>query len=219
MTYLIVTDKLIENLESVDLDLEYQKITKDNLNLNNENSLFEDNLYKFVYDSFFTYKNLNDYDYDFSLKYIFQIKKSNLQKFQDIENLTIVHNASKVKEKFPWDLSNIIFNKNKNLDLELLFYFSDNESNFRSFFYFFTKEIFRLKLLINGNTDQISEILNEKKDYKYEKADNLLKKLNENKLNEAINLVYKLEEKMLKSAYNKENSKRFIIAIKQKLQV
>ena len=219
MTYLIVTDTLIENLESVDLDLEYQKITKDNLNLNQENLLFEDKLYKFVYDSYFTYKYLQDYEYDFSLRYIFQIKKSNLQKFQDIEDLTVVHNTSRENEKFPWDLSNIIFNKNKNLDLELLVYFSDNESNFRSFFYFFTKEIFRLKLLINGNTNKISEILNEKKDYKYEKADNLLKKLNENKLDEAINLVYKLEEKMLKSAYNKENSKRFIIAIKQKLQV
>ena len=219
MTYLIVTDTLIDNLDNLDLDLQYQKISKANLNLNEQSSLFEDNFYKFINDAYFTYKNLQDYEYNFSLKYIFQIKKSNLQKFQDIKNLTIVHNTFKSKEKFPWDLSNIIFSKNKNLDSELLLYFSDKESNFRGFFNFFTKEIFRLKLLINTNTEDLSVILNEKKDYKYEKAESLLKKLDENNIDEAIKLVYKLEEKMLKSVYNQENSKRFIIAVKQKLQV
>ena len=218
MTYLIVTDALIDNLESLDLDLQYQKVSKDNLKLNKQSLLFEDNFYKFINDGYFTYKNLQDYEYDFSLKYIFQVKKSNLQKFQDIDNLIVVHNTSEAKEKFPWDLSNIIFNKSKNLDLELLIYFSDKESNFRSFFNFFTKEIFRLKLLINANTDDISEILNEKKDYKYEKANNLLRKLNETKIDDVINLIYKLEDKMLKSTHNQENSKRFIIAVKQKLQ-
>ena len=219
MTYLIVTDTLIDNLDNLDLDLQYQKISKANLNLNEQSSLFEDNFYKFINDAYFTYKNLQDHEYNFSLKYIFQIKKSNLQKFQDIKNLTIVHNTFKSKEKFPWDLSNIIFSKNKNLDSELLLYFSDKESNFRGFFNFFTKEIFRLKLLINTNKDDVYVILNEKQDYKYEKAENLLKKLDENNIDEAIKLVYKLEEKMLKSVYNQENSKRFIIAIKQKLQV
>tara|TARA_B000000475_G_scaffold261443_1_gene246095 strand:- start:96 stop:755 length:660 start_codon:yes stop_codon:yes gene_type:complete len=219
MTYLIVTDSLIDNLESLDLDLQYKKISKDNLNLNEQSTLFEDHIYRFVYDSYFTYKNLQDNQYNFSLRYIFQIKKSNLQKFQNIENLTVLHNTFKVKEKYPWDLSNIIFNKNKNLDSDLLFYFSNKENNFRSFFNFFSKEIFRLKLLLNSNADEVSKILNEKKDYKYEKADGLLKKLSANNLDEAINLVYKLEEKMLKASYNQENSKRFIIAVKQKLQV
>ena len=219
MTYLIVTDSLIDNLENLNLDLQYKKISKDSLNLNEQSSLFEDPIYKFVYDGFFTYKNLQDNQYNFSLRYIFQIKKSNLQKFQNIENLTVVHNSYIVKEKYPWDLSNIIFNKNKNLDSDLLFYFSNKENNFRSFFNFFTKEVFRLKLLLNSNADEVSKILNEKKDYKYEKADGLLKKLSANNLDEAINLVYKLEEKMLKASYNQENSKRFIIAVKQKLQV
>ena len=219
MTYLIVTDSLIDNLENLNLDLQYKKISKDSLNLNEQSSLFEDPIYKFVYDGFFTYKNLQDNQYNFSLRYIFQIKKSNLQKFQNIENLTVVHNSYIVKEKYPWDLSNIIFNKNKNLDSDLLFYFSNKENNFRSFFNFFTKEVFRLKLLLNVNADEVSKILNEKKDYKYEKADGLLKKLSANNLDEAINLVYKLEEKMLKASYNQENSKRFIIAVKQKLQV
>ena len=219
MTYLIVTDSLIDNLENLNLDLQYKKISKDSLNLNEQSSLFEDPIYKFVYDGFFTYKNLQDNQYNFSLRYIFQIKKSNLQKFQNIENLTVVHNSYIVKEKYHWDLSNIIFNKNKNLDSDLLFYFSNKENNFRSFFNFFTKEVFRLKLLLNVNADEVYKILNEKKDYKYEKADGLLKKLSANNLDEAINLVYKLEEKMLKASYNQENSKRFIIAVKQKLQV
>ena len=177
MTYLIVTDTLIDSLDNFDLDIQYQKIFKDNLNLSEQSSLFQDESHKFVSDSYFTFKNLQDLQYNFSSKYIFQIKKSNLQKFQDIDGLTILHNTSKVKEKFPWDLSNIIFNKNKNLDIDLVHYFSEKESNFRSFFNFFSKEIFRLKLLINTNADELSEILKEKKDYKYEKAINLLQKL------------------------------------------
>lgn len=219
MTYLIVTDTLLDNLENLDLDLQYQKIAKDKVNLNEQSSLFKDDLYKFVNDAYFTYKNLQDSKYNFSSKYIFQIKKSNLQKFQDIDELTVIHNSFKEKEKFPWDVSNIIFNKNKNLDIELLHYFSDKESNFRSFFNFFSKEIFRLELLVNNNPDAVALILNEKKDYKYEKAENLLKKLDKTNLDTAINLIYKLEEKMIKSSYNQENSKRFIIAVKQKLQV
>jgi hypothetical protein len=219
MTYLIVTDVLIDNLESLNLDIQYQKVSKENINFNNQSLLFEDKLYKFVNDSYFTYKNLQDHEYDFSLKYIFQIKKSNLQKFQDIDDLIVIHNTSKKKEIFPWDLSNIIFYKNKNLDVELLNYFSDKETNFRNFFNFFSKEIFRLKLLVNTNSEAVSEVLNEKKDYKYEKAENLLKKLNKTNLDDAIKLIYKLEEKMINSSYNQENAKRFIIAVKQKLQV
>ena len=73
--------------------------------------------------------------------------------------------------------------------------------------------------MINDDTNNTSVVLNEKKDYKYEKAEILLKKLDENNIDEAIKLVYKLEEKMLKSVYNQENSKRFIIAVKQKLQI
>ena len=182
MTYLIVTDSLIDNLESLDLDLQYKKISEDNLNLNEQSTLFEDHIYRFVYDSYFTYKNLQDNQYNFSLRYIFQIKKSNLQKFQNIENLTVLHNTFKVKEKYPWDLSNIIFNKNKNLDPDLLFYFSNKENNFRSFFNFFSKEIFRLKLLLNSNSEEVSKILNEKKYYKNEKADGLLKKISANNI-------------------------------------
>ncbi len=219
MTYLIVTDTLIDNLESLDLDLQYQKISKDELNLNEQSALFNDDFYKFVNDAYFTYKNLQDSKYNFSSKYIFQIKKSNLQKFQDIDELIVIHNTFKKKDKFPWDLSNIIFSKNKNLDLELLNYFSHKETNFRNFFSFFSKEIFRLKLLVNTNPDDVSEILNEKKDYKYEKADNILKKLDNTNLDFAIKLIYKLEEKMINYSYSQENSKRFIIAVKQKLQV
>jgi len=93
MTYLIVTDTLIDNLESLDLDLQYQKISKDELNLNEQSALFNDDFYKFVNDAYFTYKNLQDSKYNFSSKYIFQIKKSNLQKFQDIDELIVIHNT------------------------------------------------------------------------------------------------------------------------------
>ena len=56
-----------EHLESLDLDLQYQKVSKDNLNLNKQSSLFEDSSYKFINDAYFTYKNLQDHEYDFSL--------------------------------------------------------------------------------------------------------------------------------------------------------
>lgn len=100
MTYLIVTESLIDNLESLDLDIEYQKISKEELNLNEQSSLFNDEFYKFVHDGYFTYKSLQDKKYNFSSKYIFQIKKSNLQKFQNIDEIIVIHNTFKKKNNF-----------------------------------------------------------------------------------------------------------------------
>ena len=112
MTYLVITDNLIDNLDDLEInELKYEKIKSDEISNSTNVSLFSDNLYKFVTDEFFTYKKLEEINYEFNSKYIFQVKKSNLSKFNDIESLQIIHNSKNVIEYFPWDLSNIIFDK------------------------------------------------------------------------------------------------------------
>jgi len=37
-------------------------------------------------------------------------------------------------------------------------------------------------------------------------------------IDDSIKYIYKIEKKLVESTYNQENSKRFIIAMKQKLQ-
>ena len=219
MTYLVITDNLIDNLDDLEInELKYEKIKSDEISNSTNVSLFSDNLYKFVTDEFFTYKKLEEINYEFNSKYIFQVKKSNLSKFHDIESLQIIHNSKNVIEYFPWDLSNIIFDNRKKIDKNLLSFFTDTESNFRMFLNFFSKEIFRLKLLTSTDKNDVLEVLSEKDDYKYKKAQTLIKKTGNDKIDDSIKYIYKIEKKLVESTYNQENSKRFIIAMKQKLQ-
>ena len=219
MTYLVITDNLIDNLDDLEInELKYEKIKSDEISNSTNVSLFSDNLYKFVTDEFFTYKKLEEINYEFNSKYIFQVKKSNLSKFHDIESLQIIHNSKNVIEYFPWDLSNIIFDNRKKIDKNLLSFFTETESNFRMFLNFFSKEIFRLKLLTSTDKNDVLEVLSEKDDYKYKKAQTLIKKTGHDKIDDSIKYIYKIEKKLVESTYNQENSKRFIIAIKQKLQ-
>ena len=219
MTYLVITDNLIDNLDDLEInELKYEKIKSDEISNSTNVSLFSDNLYKFVTDEFFTYKKLEEINYEFNSKYIFQVKKSNLSKFHDIESLQIIHNSKNVIEYFPWDLSNIIFDNRKKIDKNLLSFFTETESNFRMFLNFFSKEIFRLKLLTLTDKNNVLEVLSEKDDYKYKKAQTLIKKTGNDKIDDSIKYIYKIEKKLVESTYNQENSKRFIIAMKQKLQ-
>jgi len=219
MTYLVITDNLIDNLDDLEInELKYEKIKSDEISNSRNVSLFSDNLYKFVTDEFFTFKKLEEINYEFNSKYIFQVKKSNLSKFHDIESLQIIHNSKNVIEYFPWDLSNIIFDNRKKIDKNLLSFFTETESNFRMFLNFFSKEIFRLKLLTSTDKNDVLEVLSEKDDYKYKKAQTLIKKTGNDKIDDSIKYIYKIEKKLVESTYNQENSKRFIIAMKQKLQ-
>ena len=219
MTYLVITDNLIDNLDDLEInELKYEKIKSDEIINSTNVSLFSDNLYKFVTDEFFTYKKLEEINYEFNSKYIFQVKKSNLSKFHDIESLQIIHNSKNVIEYFPWDLSNIIFDNRKKIDKNLLSFFTETESNFRMFLNFFSKEIFRLKLLTSNDKNDVLEVLSEKDDYKYKKAQTLIKKTGNDTIDDSIKYIYKIEKKLVESTYNQENSKRFIIAMKQKLQ-
>tara|TARA_B100000900_G_C20393975_1_gene639836 strand:+ start:75 stop:737 length:663 start_codon:yes stop_codon:yes gene_type:complete len=219
MTYLVVTDNLIENLDNLGIDeLKYEKIKSKEITVNTNSSLFSDDLYKFVTDEFFTFSNLEKINYDFNLKYIFQVKKSNLSKFQDIKSLQVIHNSKNITEYFPWDLSNIIFDNKKKIDKNLLSFFTEQESSFRIFLNFFSKEIFRLKLLTSSDKKDVLEVLKEKEDYKYKKAQIILNKTSIDKIDDSIKYIYKIEKKLVESIYNQENSKRFIIAMKQKLQ-
>ena len=219
MTYLVITDNLIDNLDDLEInELKYEKIKSDEISNSTNVSLFSDNLYKFVTDEFFTFKKLEEINYEFNSKYIFQVKKSNLSKFHDIESLQIIHYSKNVIEYFPWDLSNIIFDNRKKIDKNLLSFFTETESNFRMFLNFFSKEIFRLKLLTSSDKNDVLEVLSEKDDYKYKKAQTLIKKTGNDKIDDSIKYIYKIEKKLVESTYNQENSKRFIIAMKQKLQ-
>ena len=99
MTYIVVTDNLIDNLDNLDIDeFKYEKIKSNEFSSNTNVSLFSDDLYKFVTDEFFTYKKLEQINYEFNSKYIFQVKKANLSKFQHIETLQIIHNSKNVIE-------------------------------------------------------------------------------------------------------------------------
>ena len=64
MTYLVITDNLIDNLDDLEInELKYEKIKSDEINNSTSVSLFSDDSYKFVTDEFFTYKKLEQINY------------------------------------------------------------------------------------------------------------------------------------------------------------
>ena len=68
MTYIVVTDNLIDNLDIV--EFKYEKIKSNEFSPSTNVSLFSDDLYKFVTDEFFTFNNLEKINYDLSLIHI-----------------------------------------------------------------------------------------------------------------------------------------------------
>ena len=52
MTYLVITDNLIDNLDDLEInELKYEKIKSDEISNSTNVSLFSDNLYKFFHSS------------------------------------------------------------------------------------------------------------------------------------------------------------------------
>ena len=68
------------------------------------------------------------------------------------------------------------------MDLKLLDSFTQSERDFRNFLSYFTKELVRLKMLIEIKPKEVAEILNEKNDYKYQDASKKIKSIDKNKI-------------------------------------
>ena len=119
---------------------------------------------------------------------------------------------------FPWDLTNIIYSSRKSIDLKLLNSFTLNEKDFRNFISYFIKELIRLKMLIEYDSKDVSEILNEKNDYKYQDATKKINNLDEKKINNAIQSTHKIENIINKYGYEVENAKRYLVSIKKLLE-
>ncbi len=224
MTKLIVTQNLISDVsllnEELKLNINIEKITFEEFQKEKNISLFKSNDYKYIFDKFVTYSQLNKEKYDFEENYIFQIKKQNLSKFSDESKEVDVHyiEVEPEKEIFPWDFTNMIFSSKSKLAPDVVDYFCNNENTFRQFLNYFLKELIRLKLAYSHEEDEIAEVLKEKVDYKYKLVRERKKFHSLDEINKSIENIYKIEKLIIETGYNPENSKRFIISSKALLQ-
>ena len=217
---LLVTDNLISNLNQLDiLDVSLEKISIKDVP-NQAQSLFENDKFKFVFDEFVTLTSFNKLNINVEDNYIFQIKKSNLSKFTSLgANIDVLHLDIDKKENFyPWDLTNIIYNSRKSIDVKLLNSFTFNERDFRNFISYFIKELIRLKMLIEFDPKEVAETLNEKNDYKYQDASKKINNLDSRKINKAIQNTHKIEKIINQYGYEVENAKRYLVSIKKLLE-
>ena len=217
---LLVTEKLVSDLNQLDkFDINLEKISIKEVP-NQAQSLFENDKYKFVFDEFVTLTSLKKLNINLEDNFIFQIKKSNLPKFTSLKsNIDVLHLEVEKKENFfPWDLTNIIYSSKKSIDLKLLNSFTLNEKDFRNFISYFIKELIRLKMLIEYDSKEVSEILNETNDYKYQDATKKINNLDVKKINKAIQSTHKIENIINKYGYEVENAKRFLVSIKKLLE-
>ena len=217
---LLVTDNLISNLNQLDiLDVSLEKISIKDVP-NQAQSLFENDKFKFVFDEFVTLTSFNKLNINLEDNYIFQIKKSNLSKFTSLgANIDVLHlDIDKKENIYPWDLTNIIYNSRKSIDVKLLNSFTFNERDFRNFISYFIKELIRLKMLIEFNPKEVAETLNEKIDYKYQDATKKINNLDSRKINKAIQNTHKIEKIINQYGYEVENAKRYLVSIKKLLE-
>jgi len=217
---LLVTENLISDLNKLDkLNISLEKISIKEVS-NQAQPLFETDKYKFVFDEFVTLTSFNKLNIDLENNFIFQVKKSNLPKFTSLKsNIDVLHLETEKKENyFPWDLTNIIYSSRKSIDLKLLNFFTLNERDFRNFISYFIKELVRLKMLVEHDPKEVSEILNEKNDYKYQDASKKINNLDDKKINKAIMSTHKIDNIINQYGYEVENAKRYLVSIKKLLE-
>ena len=217
---LLVTDNLVSDLNQLGkLNINLEKISIKEVP-NQAQSLFENDKYKFVFDEFVTLTSFKKLNINLEDNFIFQIKKSNLSKFTSLKShIDVLHLELEKKENFfPWDLTNIIYSSRKSIDLKLLNSFTLNEKDFRNFISYFIKELIRLKMLIENDSKEVSEILNEKNDYKYQDATKKINNLDDKSINKAIQSTHKIENIINKYGYEVENAKRYLVSIKKLLE-
>ena len=216
---LIVTESLLSDLDEFGiLKKNYTKISYVDLK-DYRTPLFETENLKFVYDKFFQLTDENKSDLNHYENFIFQIKKSNLSKFNDIsQEIEILYSNLKKKNINPWDLSSSIFNVNKNYELDAIQNFTSDENTFKTFLSYLSKELVRIKLLYQFDTPYVSKILNEKIDFKYKDATLKKNKINENQIDKSLNLINKIENNLISNSFESTVAKRFLVAIKKNLE-
>jgi len=221
---LIVTPSLISDISLINEELKIksniEKISFEEFISENSITLFENDNYKFIYDKYVSYSELNKINFNFNENYIFQIKKQNLSKFSNENSEINVHyiEPHKAKEIFPWDFTKILFSSKIQLQSEIVDHFCINENTFKQFLSYFHKELIRLKLTFLYDDDEISNVLVEKIDYKYQLARERNSKYNIADIDKCLENIYKIEKLILESGFNSENAKRFIVSSKSLLQ-
>ncbi len=224
MANLIVTPSLISDISLINDELKIksniEKISFEEFISENSITLFENDNYKFIYDKYVSYAELNKLNFNFNENYIFQIKKQNLSKFSNENSEINVHYIEPQKEKeiFPWDFTKILFSSKIQLQSEIVDHFCINENTFKQFLSYFHKELIRLKLTFLYDDDEISNVLVEKIDYKYQLARERNSKYNIDDIDKCLENIYKIEKLILESGFNSENAKRFIVSSKSLLQ-
>ena len=224
MANLVVTPNLISDIsllnEELGIKSNIEKLSFEEFKSENSISLFENMNYKFIYDKFVTFAELNKVNFNFDDKYIFQIKKQNLDKFSNQNSNIKVHYIQPQKEKeiFPWDFTKILFSSKMELKSEIVDHFCIDENTFKQFLTYFQKELIRLKLIFLYEDDEVSNVLDEKIDYKYQLARDRKSKHKVEDIDKCLENIYKIEKLILVSGFNSENAKRFIVASKSLLQ-
>ena len=114
---------------------------------------------------------LNDLEKKNLINDFSKIEKNKFIKFNENSDIKVHYiEPKKEKEIFPWDFTKILFSSKIKLQSDIVDHFCIDENTFKQFLSFFHKELIRLKLTFSYEDEEISNVLGEKLDYKYQLA-------------------------------------------------
>ena len=198
------------------LDFEVEKIEKEKIKslVNKQDSLFGNSICYLLENSLLTKSDL-DFIVQNNINVIGTISKNThastakILQGKEVEILNIDNTENEIT---PWNIVQSILDKNKKINENDLIYFSAADNNFRFLMNLLEKDYFRFLMLKVETPKELSKVMNEKVDYRYDVAKKRLDRIDEVTATKLIELLWKIDN-INSRQFDPESSKRALISL------
>jgi len=220
MIKLLVSNKplsLIDFKESgMLLDFEVEKIDKEKIQslVNKQDSLFGKPICYLLENSLLTKRDL-DFIVQNEINVMGTISKNThsaaVKTLQgnDVEILNVVNAENEIT---PWNIVQSILDKTKKINENDLIFFSTTDNNFRFLMNLLEKDYFRFLMLKIETPKELSKVMNEKVDYRYDVAKKRMDRFDEETAVKFMELLWKIDN-VNSRQFDPESSKRALISL------
>ena len=220
MIKLLVSNKplsLIDFKESgMSLDFKVEKVEKEKIKslINKQDSLFGTSICYLFENSLLTKSEL-DFIVQNDINVMGTISKNthaSAAKTLQGKEIEILNFENAENEMTPWNIVQSILDKTKKINENELIYFSSADNNFRFLMNLLEKDYFRFLMLKVKTPKELSKVMNEKVDYRYDVAKKRMDRIDELTATKLIELLWKIDN-VNSRKFDPESSKRALISL------